>query len=272
MTARVPVRGGSHLRRGRGVRRASARASFTRWAATLVLLLVGTTVYLLMSGPVFSVGGIDVRGDRYADRAAVTEALLAGGGSLNLFRYDTFAAAARLEKLPAVRRADVHAVLPDRLVADLDERAPVLIWVVGAQPFLVDAEGILFAVADGEGATLPLVTDLRQADAGLALGNRLDPVDLRVARQLTAVTPRLLGSAAAALTVQVTDAEGYVLSTAPPRWTAVFGVYGSVVRSAELVPVQVQCLGSLLASRGEAKVRHVVLSPEGQLCGTFTPP
>jgi hypothetical protein len=36
--------------------------------------------------------------------------------------------------------------------------------------------------------------------------------------------------------------------------------------------LQVQCLASLLAAGPEERVGRVVLSPEGQACGTYAPP
>ena len=40
----------------------------------------------------------------------------------------------------------------------------------------------------------------------------------------------------------------------------------------DLVPLQVQCLASLLASGPESRLGRVVLSPDGQACGTYAPP
>jgi hypothetical protein len=65
---------------------------------------------------------------------------------------------------------------------------------------------------------------------------------------------------------------GFVVATDPAGWSATFGLYGEVTRNPEIVPLQVQCLASLLADQGEAKVGSVTLSPEGQLCGTFGQP
>lgn len=274
MTARVPVRGGSHLRRGRGIRRASAGVSLTRLAALAVVLGMTLVLEYLTGASTFAVRTIEIEGAGVTDRGLVEAALLgAGPARANLFRFDTTAAAARLSALPSVRAAAVRAVLPDRLVATLEERSAVLEWIVGEARFLIDGEGILFAEAPSGGrGTLPLVRDLRAADGALGIGSRLAPVELRAARQLAALTPGSLGSAASRVTVALTDTDGFILTTEPPGWTAVFGLYGDVTRSPDIVPLQVQCLASLLADRGEESFGHVVLSPEGQLCGTFGPP
>jgi hypothetical protein len=276
MSARVPVRGGSHLRRSQSVRRASARISLTRVAAVGVLFAASVALNQLTGASAFAVHRVDIQGAQLTDRGEVAAALLEGAGP-NLFRYDTATAAARLVRFPAIRTAAVRAVLPDRVVATIEEREPVLVWRVGEERFLVDADGLLFAREDQSGGLaapvdLPVVTDGRPGSAGLAVTSLIAPVDLRVARELGALTPAMLGSAAAGLAVSLDDRLGFVVATDPPGWAATFGLYGEVTRNPEIVPLQVQCLASLLADQGEAAVRSVTLSPEGQLCGTFGQP
>jgi hypothetical protein len=270
----VPVRGGSHLRRGQNVRRASARFSLTRVGAVAVLLAVSLALFALTGPSAFAARSVEVDGVRLTGQGDVSEAL-AEGGLGNLFRYDTAAAALRVGRLPAVLHAEVSAVLPDRVVARVEERTAVLRWTVGDATFLADDQGLLFA-SDEDGAgpiaggdTVATVADRRAASVGLAIGSRLNAVDVRVARQLGALTPAMVRSTAPALAVVVDDQQGFTLTAG---WVAVFGVYGEVTRSPDLVPLQVQCLASLLADRGEAAVSHVVLSPEGQLCGTYGAP
>lgn len=272
MSGRVPVRGGSHLRRTQSVRRASARVSVTRVVAVAVLFAASVTLNQLTGASAFAVHGVDIQGAQLTDRGEVAAALLEGAGP-NLFRYDTAVAAARLARFPAIRTAAVRAVLPDRVVATIEERAPVLVWRVGEERFLVDADGLLFAREDpADRVDLPVVIDTRPGSVGLAITSLIGPVDLRVARELGALTPAILGSGAVALTVSLDDQLGFVVATDPPGWSATFGLYGEVTRNPEIVPLQVQCLASLLADQGEAAVRSVTLSPEGQLCGTFGQP
>ena len=272
MSGRVPVRGGSHLRRTQSVRRASARVSVTRVAAVAVLLAASVALNQLTGGAAFAVHRVDIQGAQLTDRDQIAVALLDGTGP-NLFRYDTTAAAARLARFPAIRTAAVGAVLPDRLTATIEERTAVLVWRVGDERFLVDADGLVFAREDpADPLDVPVVADRRPSSTGLAITSLIDPVDLRVGRELGALTPAMLGSGAVALTVSLDGQLGFVVATDPPSWSATFGLYGEVTRNPEIVPLQVQCLASLLAAQGEAEVRSVTLSPEGQLCGTFGKP
>ena len=271
MSARVPVRGGSHLRRGPTIRRASAQISWVRMLAIAALLAVTVAGWRVVDADAFPVKRVDVDGAVLTDRAAVEAALLAGAGSV--FRYDSAAAAARIAALPTVLRASVRVGVPDLVAASLDERAPVLLWSRGDEGggFLVDADGLVFAQVS-TAAALPRVTDQRSAAAALAIGDELAAVDLHVARALVSVTPAMLGTSAAALAVVITDSDGFELTTQPATWTAVFGPYGEVTRSPDIVPVQVQCLASLLAAGPEDRIGRVVLSPDGQACGTYAPP
>jgi cell division septal protein FtsQ len=266
------VRGGSHLRRTQTVRRASARISVTRVGAVAVLFASSVALNQLTGASTFAVHRVDIQGAQLTDRGEVATALLEGVGP-NLFRYDTAVAAARLVRFPAIRTAAVRAVLPDRVVATIEERTAVLVWRVGDERFMVDVDGLLFAREDPAGRVdLAVVNDRRPGSAGLAITSVIAPVDLRVARVLAALTPAMLGSGAVGLTVSLDDQLGFVVATDPPGWSATFGLYGEVTRNPEIVPLQVQCLASLLADQGEAAVGSVTLSPEGQLCGTFGQP
>jgi cell division septal protein FtsQ len=273
VSGRVPVRGGSHLRRTPSVRRASARVSLTRVGAVAVLFATSVLLSQLTGASAFAVHRVDIQGAALTDRGEVAAALLEDAAP-NLFRYDTAVAAARLVRFPAIRTATVRAVLPDRVVATVEEREAVLVWRVGDVRFLVDDSGLLFAREDQVtsslgGVDLPVVNDRRAGSVGLAVTSLIAPVDLRVARELGALTPAMLGSGAVGLTVSLDDQLGFVVATDPAGWSATFGLYGEVTRNPEIVPLQVQCLASLLADQGEAAVGSVTLSPEGQLCGTF---
>lgn len=276
MSGHVPVRGGSHLRRAPSVRRATRRVSIARIAAVAVLFGASAALSQLTGASAFAVRSVDIEGARLTDRGEVAAALLEAAPA-NVFRYDTSLAAARLARFPAIRTAAVRAILPDRVVATIEERVAVLVWGVGEERFLVDGDGLLFAREDqarglAAHVDLPTVTDRRAGSAGLAITSIIAPVDLRVARELGALTPATLGSKAAALKVSLDDQLGFVVATDPPGWSATFGLYGEITRNPEIVPLQVQCLASLLADQGEAAVASVTLSPEGQLCGTFGQP
>jgi cell division septal protein FtsQ len=261
-----------------------ARRTAARALAAILLLLCVAAVYGLTVASAFALApdGLTVRGAVYTDQATVLTTLgLDGGARPNLFALDSTRLAGLLRALPTIdsARADavtVHVVLPGRLVIELHERQPIMAWQVGERRFLVDSQGVLLAemgagATPGDAPELPVITDHRAAASSLHVGGQLGAVDLSVARLLGAVTPTMLGSAAARLVIGVSDDEGYTLRPAAGAWRAVFGIYTSHGRSADLIAAQVQCLASLLHGREDA-IAVAYLFPEGGRCGTYTQP
>jgi cell division septal protein FtsQ len=252
------------------VERASAGAP-GRILAGIVLFAAAAALYGVSASDAFAVepSAVEIRGARWTSEAALKGVLGLAESRPNLFRLRTGELVERLRTLPAVAGADVRAVLPDRLVVEVRERAPIAVWAAGERRLLVDVDGVLFAEARGEvGTELPVVLDGREASAGLRVGERLEPVDLAVARTVGAVTPLDVGSSATALRVTIDPELGWLLESEPPSWRAVFGLYTPTLRTAEIVPRQVQCLRELLAGR-EREVATIYLSPGGDRCGTF---
>jgi len=253
-----------------------------RALVTWTRVLGGVMVVLSVAGVVGLVNAgtfrldperVEVRGLLHTTPEAARLTMgLAAGATPNLFRLRTTDMERALADLPAVARAEVSAVLPDRLVVRVTERQPVFVLQTVAGSFLVDPAGVLLhdaSTADPSLAGLPLVDDQRShAGRELVVGRAMGEVDLAAVLQLAAITPELLGSSAARLVLTVSDEEGYVISTDPATWRAVFGHYTLTLRPPDRIAQQVQCLRSLLGE-GEANVRTVYLEPVGDRCGTF---
>lgn len=239
-------------------------------AGGLLGMLAAGYLWTLVTGPAaFGVERVDAPNLRWTADTVVAEALIGVAGT-NLFRLDTGPLEARLAALPAIRSAEVSVSLADATVlVTLVEREPILAWRAGDTAYLVDGEGVVVAVraADAPGISLPTVEDRRRdAETDLAIGERLDPIDLDVATRLASLVPADVGTAAATLRVQLTDRDGYVVAAG--GWEAVFGFYGPATRSPNLIPGQVRLLRSLLADR-EAEVERVILASDTD--GTYVP-
>ena len=207
-------------RRTRPIRRASAGLSTARAGAALAMLVSAAAVYGVGASPAFDYVRMEVNELHFTDARAV-EAALAGARGENLFRLPTGPLQAELERFPTVAHARVDVRLPGTLAVTLDERVPVLIWQVGDQRYLADADGSLFALLaeapPPEAAALPVVDDRRAESAGLSVGSRLDPVDLDAATRLARLVPADAGSSAVSLDVAVTDENGFVVANQARR-------------------------------------------------------
>ena len=261
----------AHLRRSRSIRRASAGLGRVRAGAALVLLVSTAALYGTANSAAFRYENLQVDGAVITPREAVDAALEIARGQ-NLFQLRTAPLETRLRALATVARATVSVRLPDTLVVQLTERTPILIWRVDQRRFLADAEGYLFGeVGEGSSAeakALPIIDDQRTASAGLAVGVRLDPVDLDAATRLGSLVPADVGSEAESLAVSVTDAGGFLVHAKPTGWDAVFGFYTPSLRTPELIPGQVRLLRSLLIGR-EQRIDRVILASDTD--GTFVP-
>jgi len=219
----------------------------------------------------FDYVNLQVDGAVFTNPATVETEMTDARGE-NLFRLATGPLQARLEQLPTVAHARIDVRLPGTLAVSIEERQPVLIWKVGEQRWLVDADGGLFAELGHDppaaAAKLPVVEDRRAASAGLSVGRHLDPVDLDAATRLASLHPSDVDSVAVGLTVAVTDETGFVVASNPAGWSAVFGFYTPSLRTPDLIPGQVRLLRSLLDGR-EAQVDRVILASTTD--GTYTP-
>ncbi len=232
-----------------------------------------------LSDPMFQVGAeqVTVDGAHFTSEAQVRQLTgLVGDASASVFALATRRMETSIEQLPTVLRADVRAMLPDRVEVHVTEPEPIVGWRLPSGVWLVDVEGTALARLDAAasralgdgwtGSSLPLVDDGRVGRT-LAVGARLDPMDLAAVRLMGAITPGMIGSAAPGLALEVDDDAGFVLSW-PGHWRAVFGHYSPTLLSTERIPDQVRCLAALLGER-ERTVDGATLAIAGDRCGTF---
>jgi hypothetical protein len=235
------------------------------------MLVSAAAIYGVGSSSAFDYANLVLEGNHFT-QSAVIESALADSRGRNLFGLSTRPLSSALGALPAVRHARVDVRLPATLAVTIEERVPVLIWQVGGLRYLADADGQLFATVGEqpppEAASLPVIDDARAGSSGLAIGARLDPVDLDAATRLASLVPADVGSSAVSLAILVTDENGFVVATRPKGWLAVFGFYTPSLRTTELIPDQVRLLRSLLIGR-EQLVDRVILASATD--GTYTP-
>ena len=235
------------------------------------MLVSALAVYGLSATSAFGFARLQIEGATITPEEAVRDRLELAQGE-NLFEIVTEPLEARIGEIPAIASVDITLGLPDTVAVRIEERVPILVWQIGERRLVVDESGLLFARLDrsppGSVADLPVILDTRVDSARLAVGLAIDAVDFDVARRLASLTPATVGSAATELAVGVTDENGFVVSSVPESWVAVFGFYGRSLRTPDLVPGQVQLLGTLLLGR-EPTVARVILADDRD--GTYIP-
>jgi cell division septal protein FtsQ len=236
------------------------------------MLVSAAAIYGLAASSAFGFSQLRINGQRFTPESAVRQELGVRDGE-NLFGLSAESLSTRLRSLPTVADAAISVALPDTLVVSLTERVPLLVWQVAEHEYLVDRDGTLFAQigdpAPGDAATLPRIDDQRAASAALAVGSRLDPVDLDAATRLGSLTPTDVGSKAPALNLSVTDENGYVVRGGDDGWTAIFGFYTPTLRTPDLIPGQVRLLRSKLVEAGEDTIERIILASDTD--GTYIP-
>jgi cell division septal protein FtsQ len=271
VTLRTYRRAGGPGRRTRRIRRASAGLTPVRAGAALAMLLSAGAVYGLAATSAFGFAKLQIEGAAITSEATIRESLALTEGE-NLFEIATDPLAARLREIPAIAGATISIGLPDTVAVRIEERQPILVWRIEDRRLLVDRSGLLFAKVTGASppavAELPVIVDTRAASRKLTVGKTVDAIDLDAATRLASLTPQAIGSSASGLSVGVTDANGFVVSSVPESWEAVFGFYGRSLRKPDLIPGQVLVLQNLLLDR-ESTVAQVILGDDR--AGTVIP-
>jgi cell division protein FtsQ len=136
-----------------------------------MLLGVGLAVllYAIVTSDEFRVTTVTIRGNSLA----YADSVVAASGALDhpIFQLDTETVAQRAAGHPAVESAEVSAVLPNRVIVDVVERTPVLVWQTGDRAVVADTFGWVLAETDD-----PDLPRVYQSGGNLpAVGTRLAP-------------------------------------------------------------------------------------------------
>ncbi|MEO8638290.1 MAG: FtsQ-type POTRA domain-containing protein [Chloroflexota bacterium] len=232
----------------------------------LTAVLIGGLL-ALVNGPWLRVDRVAWAGERFTPDTQLQQALASLDGS-RLLAVDSTAVAAKIQRLPAVSRATVEAVLPDAVRVHIVEKVPTFVWQTSAVRLVGVADGTLIgqlaleADLPADLAALPLIDDDRVQGRSLIVGDRIDPSSLAAALRLSEVDPAALGSTAVDLDVRLTDNDGFLLVSAQPTWLADFGLYpssdfGQPGALQERVEAQVTAVRTLFSIEAEATIGWV---------------
>ncbi|HEY8179874.1 MAG TPA: FtsQ-type POTRA domain-containing protein [Candidatus Limnocylindria bacterium] len=269
---------GQARRPGKPLRRRIRRPRLPSAGRILALLLFTATIgglVLGVYGPWMRVTALGHTGDAYTPAGRVQEILDDYRGA-PILAVDRAALRDRLAALPTVADAQVDLRLPGELQVAITEKVPAFMWrtqraaLVGAGDGTIIAELPLTKVLPDGLRRLPSVDDNRFASRLLSAGGAVPEAELRVARRLTALDPRLIGSRASAFKVKVDYGKGFVLESTQPAWTAALGFYQLDPREDQAaadtrLEQQLAAIRTLFASRPERNVSWLDASNPGKV-------
>jgi cell division protein FtsQ len=150
-------------RRARGL----AQSALALVAVTSLLATGAIGVRWLLTSPRFAVADVEVRGTSRLEPAEVVAASGIRRG-MNLWRLDARAAAAGVEGLAAVRRAEVVRAFPNRVTIVVEERRPFTLVHAGRLHW-IDEEGVRVASeARAVSVSLPVISGLTDEEIAAA--------------------------------------------------------------------------------------------------------
>lgn len=141
-------------------------------AALLLALACGAAITCLLTLDLWQVRQFDLAGARLTNAEQVIGQAAVSGH--NIFTVDPEQVARQLATLPTIREAQVWGELPDRLVIQLVERQPVLLWQVGDTRFLLDQRGFVIGQVGNEQQSAVPVVQVRDIEPP-TIGSTVDP-------------------------------------------------------------------------------------------------
>jgi hypothetical protein len=130
------------------------RLRFVQLFGLLAMIVFGVATAAVVLAPGFEVSTMELHGARFTS-GEIVKTILGIDSSPNVFRIQTDRAADQLARLPAVETATVEISLPSTVIVRLVERDPRMIWVIGANRYVTDQDGVLFGMVDAAGNPIP---------------------------------------------------------------------------------------------------------------------
>lgn len=276
--ARPRRRSGSHARRPGPRLRRRFLPGLRGGGRILALFLFTVAIAGLAAavyGPWMRITALGHTGDAYTPSDAVQDILDEYRGT-PILAVDRAGLQDRLAALPTVAAAQVELRLPGELQVAITEKAPAFTWrteravLVGARDGTIIAELPLTQVLSQALRRLPSVDDARFSSRLLMVGDAVPTAELRVARRLAALDPRLIGSRADALAVSIDYQMGFVLESGQPTWSAALGFYELDPREDQAaadtrLEQQLAAIRTLFAARAERNVSWLDVRNPGKV-------
>ncbi|MFQ5854486.1 MAG: cell division protein FtsQ/DivIB [Anaerolineae bacterium] len=173
-----------------GIRRKpkKRRQDFPRIRLLSVPMLLGIAAALfhLLTAPAYTVHGAKVRGNTLIEAQAIYQTSMVDGQ--NLFLLNTQAAAAAIERLPYVKRAQVRVRPPAQVAIIVQEYQPRWVWIAGDNRFWIDETG---NILPDSGTLEEALTVVDPSGRPLPVGSSLEPHFVAMLDALSHLMPGL---------------------------------------------------------------------------------
>jgi cell division protein FtsQ len=218
----------------------------------LALVLLGWAFYIMFSEPRFFVLNAEIQGNVAVSTEEIYE--ISGIDSQSIFWINTEEVLARITSIPNIKSAAVSVALPAKVVIQVVERRPELLWQSGDTVWWVDHEGIIVPPKDdaGDGMLRIVDDDLQQLEAGF----QIDPAIVTGAQTLHLLVPDVA-------VMRYSRSQGLAVST-PEGWPVYLGD-GSEIKAKLVV------LTALLADLKERNITPVAIDVRDPLRPFYKP-
>ena len=197
-----------------GVRRAAGHKRLILIGVILGVVLLAVAALAVLASPLFAIEDVRLSGAVYTSADDLAP-ILDGVDGQAILTVDTGSLREQIERLPWVRRAEVHTDFPRTLVVEIDERRPAAVYLGGDGRWrVVDREGRVIAVELGQPADYMAVQGV---GPDLEAGGDAGPT-YRALAELSETIRDLPELAAVVdhLTLSGAEEFGIVLNTDPP--------------------------------------------------------
>ncbi len=173
-----------------------------RVICSLVFLTVAWIALQCLTAPRFAVGTPVVVGNKGLATSEIIDAVRGVQGN-NIFLVDSADVLQSVRRLPGVKNAQVRLELPNRVIIEITDQEPQIVWEARGNRYLVDGQGEVIKQATGSGRFLLIVDPDPKAEP-LAPGKRLDKRAITAVQQLELQLPNQIKSYEWAANVGIT--------------------------------------------------------------------
>lgn len=215
------------------------------------LALLGWAVYTLFTDPVFFVYGAEIRGNIAISAYEIYTA--SDIDSQSIFWVNPVEVIERVTGLPNIKSATVSIALPARVVIEVVERRPEILWQTGETVWWVDHEGMIVPPKRDVTGMLRIIDNDEQP---LEAGYQIDPNIVEGAQTLRLLVPDVS-------VIRYSRLQGLTVAT-PEGWPVYLG-------DGREIKAKLVVLTALLADLKERNIRPTFIDLRDPLRPFYKP-